>query len=242
MVNRAMAAMLARAGSRIFVAAEAWKTQLARYAPRGTEIGWLPVPSTIEVNGDRVARRAARALYAAPDATLLGHFGTYGPLVAARLEPVLVSILGARSDLRILLIGRNGESFRAAFIARNRAFAERVFATGTLAQSAVSNCIGACDLMIQPYPDGITSRNTSALASLLHRKPIATTSGRFTEKLWRESGAVMLAPDNDAASLAHCAVELIDNRERANAMGCAAAKLYRDVFDVQHTIDALRAA
>jgi glycosyltransferase involved in cell wall biosynthesis len=96
--------------------------------------------------------------------------------------------------------------------------------------------------MIQPYPDGITARNTSALAGLVHRKAVVTTTGRWSEDLWRHSGAVMLAPCNDADSFAHSVFELVDDRDRANAMGCAAIKLYRDVFDLRHTIEALRAA
>ena len=48
-VNRAMAAMVARAASRIFVAAQAWSESLRRLAPAGREIIWLPVPSNIPV-------------------------------------------------------------------------------------------------------------------------------------------------------------------------------------------------
>ncbi|MDO8431592.1 MAG: glycosyltransferase family 4 protein [Candidatus Binatus sp.] len=241
-VNRAMAAILARAASRIFVAAEAWKEALGRLAPRGCDIRWLPVPSTIGVSSDRAAILDKRARFAEPGVKLLGHFGSYGPLVAARLKPALISILSTRSDVRIILIGRNSETFRDSFAREHRLLASRVIATGPLDEADVSASIGACDFMIQPYPDGITSRNTSALAGLAYRKPVVTTTGRWSETLWARSGAVMLAPDGDPDALAHCAFELMDNRERANTMGCAAIKLYHEVFDVRHTIDALRNA
>ena len=158
------------------------------------------MPSTIPVVRDRAATLAVRARFATPESGLLGHFGTYGPLVASRLKPALESILSTHQNARVLLIGRNGERFHDDFVREHQALASRVFATGALAESDVSIHLGACDVMIQPYPDGITSRNTSALAGLAHGKATATTTGRFTEDFWRRSGAVFLAPDQDARS------------------------------------------
>jgi glycosyltransferase involved in cell wall biosynthesis len=239
-VNHAMAAMLTRAASRIFVAAQGWTEMLARYAPKGRKIGWLPVPSTIPVVRDRAAMLAVRARLATPESGLLGHFGTYGPWVTSRLNPALESILSMHQTARVLLIGRKGDRFRDDFVREHQALALRVFATGALAESDVSINIGACDVMIQPYPDGITSRNTSALAGLAHGKAIATTTGRYSEDIWQRSGAVFLAPDQDAEALARGTIDLINDRDRAKAMGCEAVKLYREVFDLEHTIAALR--
>jgi glycosyltransferase involved in cell wall biosynthesis len=241
-VNRAMAAMLARSASRIFVAAQAWTVSLRRLAPAGREIHWLPVPSTIPVVRNRAATLAARSRFAMSDSGLLGHFGTYGPLVAARLTPALQAILSNQADARILLIGRNSEKFRDGFVGYHPAHSSRVFATGPMPESDVSIHIGACDVMLQPYPDGITSRNTSALAGLAHGKATATTTGRFSEDFWPRCGAVSLAPDEDADALARATIDLLNDRDRAKAMGCAALKLYRDVFDLEHTIAALRRA
>ena len=239
-VNHTMAAMLTRAASRIFVAAQGWTEMLARYAPKGRKIGWLPVPSTIPVVRDRAATLAVRARLAIPESGLLGHFGTYGSWVTSRLKPALESILSMHQTARVLLIGRNGERFRDDFVRDHQAAESRVFATGALAESDVSINIGACDVMIQPYPDGITSRNTSALAGLAHGKATATTTGRYSEDIWQRSGAVFLAPDQDAEALARGTIDLINDRDRAKAMGCEAVKLYREVFDLEHTIAALR--
>jgi hypothetical protein len=239
-VNQAMAAILTRAASRIFVAAQGWTDMLTRYAPKGRKIGWLPVPSTIPVVRDRAATLAVRARLAIPESGLLGHFGTYGSWVTSRLKPALESILSMHQTARVLLIGRNGERFRDDFVRDHQAAESRVFATGALAESDVSINIGACDVMIQPYPDGITSRNTSALAGLAHGKATATTTGRYSEDIWQRSGAVFLAPDQDAEALARGTIDLINDRDRAKAMGCEALKLYREVFDLEHTIAALR--
>jgi glycosyltransferase involved in cell wall biosynthesis len=241
-VNHVMAAILTRAASRIFVAAQGWTGMLARYAPKGRKIGWMPMPSTIPIVRDRAATLAVRTRFAMPESGLLGHFGTYGPWVTSRLKPALESILCNAPNARVLLIGRNGEKFHNDFVQNHPAFASRVFATGALAESDVSIHIGACDVMIQPYPDGITSRNTSALAGLAHGKATATTTGRYSEDFWRRSGAVFLAPDQDAEALALGTIGLINDRDRAKAMGCEAVKLYRETFDLEHTIAALRGA
>ena len=241
-VNHAMAAILTRAASRIFVAAQGWTGMLARYAPKGRKIGWMPVPSTIPVVRDRAATLAVRARFAMAESGLLGHFGTYGPWVTSRLKPSLTSILSTQKSARVLLIGRNGEGFRDDLIRENQALASRVFATGELAAAEVSIHIGACDVMIQPFPDGITSRNTSALAGLAHGKATATTTGRYSEDLWRRSGVVFLAQDQDAEALARGTIDLLNDRERAKAMGCEAVRLYHEVFDLEHTIAALRQA
>jgi glycosyltransferase involved in cell wall biosynthesis len=239
-VNRAMAAMLTRAASRIFVAAQAWKVEVARYAPAARKIEWLPVPSNIGV-ADKCATFRKRKPAATRGITV-GHFGTYGSLVAERLKPAVRKILSDRADVKVILIGRNSEKFLRSLVELNPQQAERLTATGALDAADVSSVVGTCDLMIQPYPDGITARNASALTGLAHGRPIVTTAGRFTEDLWEKSGAVVLAPDNDAAAFARCVFELMDDRDRANATGCAGLKLYRDVFDLRHTIEALRAA
>ena len=44
-----------------------------------------------------------------------------------------------------------------------------------LANEEVSVHLSACDLMIQPYPDGISARRTSAMAALAHERPVVTT-------------------------------------------------------------------
>jgi hypothetical protein len=53
---------------------------------------------------------------------------------------------------------------------------------------------------------------------------------------------VSLAPDQDTDALARATIGLLNDRDGAKAMGCAALKLYRDVFDLEHTIAALRRA
>ena len=56
------------------------------------------------------------------------------------------------------------------------------------------------------------------------------------------TAAVQPASDGnqDAEALARGTISLLNDRDRAKAMGCEAVKLYREVFDLEHTIAALR--
>jgi len=98
----------------------------------------------------------------------------------------------------------------------------------------------ACDLMIQPFVEGVTTRRTSVMAALLHGVPTVTTSGRLTEPLWRQTGAVALAPAADPTALAAVASALLADPTARARLGAAGEAAYDRLFDVRHTIAALR--
>ena len=125
------------------------------------------------------------------------------------------------------------------------AIADRMHATEGLRGEELSVHLSACDLMIQPYPDGISTRRTSAMAALLHGRAMVTTIGRLTEPLWSESGAVTRCRPRmiPRALVQNVAALLDDPRERGAAWAPRARTfLYLDRFDVRHTIARLRAA
>jgi glycosyltransferase involved in cell wall biosynthesis len=235
----AMARVVARGASKIYVAAGAWQVMLAPFVRDPSAITLLPVPSNIPVVNDRAAIMARRAHHADRGQALIGHFGTYGQRLYEPLGNALKPIL-EDSLARVLLIGRGGERFRESLAGRFGPLAERVCATGGLGPEEVSVCISACDAMLQPYPGGITLRNATAIAGLQHGKPVVTTDGAMTEPPWRDSRAAMLVADGDWRALGAAALTLARDREGSRALGCAALRFYRDVFDLTHTIEALR--
>ena len=169
----------------------------------------------------------------------MGHFGTYGLKISNYLEVALPQLL---QDCRVhvILLGRGSGSFREAFVRRNPAITARLHATDHLPGEHLSCHLSACDLMIQPYPDGISTRRTSVMAALAHGRPVVTTLGRLTEPLWTESSAVAIVAADDAAALASLAASLIDLPSERERLAFAGATLYRDYFDLRHTINSLR--
>ena len=112
----------------------------------------------------------------------------------------------------------------------------RVGASGGLAPEAVAAHLRACDLVVQPFPDGVTTRHTSLMASLANGCPTVTTIGPFTEPLWADESGVALAPVGDTAALVDLVVALLRDDGRRSALGRAGHLLYDTRFAVRHTV------
>jgi hypothetical protein len=98
----------------------------------------------------------------------------------------------------------------------------------------------ACDVMLQPYPDGVSTRRTSAMAALAHERALVTTSGSLTEAFWALDHAAVLMPAGDTTRIVDAVVSLLTDANRRTLLGARALALYRGRFDVVHTIKALR--
>jgi glycosyltransferase involved in cell wall biosynthesis len=103
----------------------------------------------------------------------------------------------------------------------------------------VSAALRACDLVVQPYPDGVTTRRTSVMAALANDVAVVTTEGSLTEPEWRESGAVRLAPASDAPALAALTVALLRDAGARTALAARGGRLYDARFALKHTLDTL---
>jgi len=204
-------------------------------------ITWLPVPSAIPVVDAPAAAAAVRARLSGGH-PIVGHFGTYGALTYPLLEAAL-PLLMSSTDCRCALLGRGSEGAAAGFLRRHSAFEGRIHGYGNLSPRELSLHIAACDVLLQPYPDGISSRRTSAMAGLAHGRPTATTDGRLTEAMWREPfSGVVLSPAGDARALAEATAALLGDHARAARLGTDAKTMYDNRFDLRHTMAALGAA
>ena len=237
-VNRVMARLVSRAAHRAFVSIPAWRPDVESLAAAGTWIEWLPVPTTVPVVGDPVAMAQVRSRYAA-GRPLVGCFGTFGAHVRVLLRDCL-PLLAQQADCSIVLIGRRSESIVRELTLRYPQLADRLHATGALSADDVSVHIHACDVMLQPYPDGVSTRRTSAMAALAHERALVTTSGALTEAFWALDHAAILVPATDSAGLATGVAALLADPIRRTQLGSRALALYRSRFDVTHTVKALR--
>ena len=117
---------------------------------------------------------------------LLGHLGTYSPVIREMLEPVIVELLRSHPELSFVMLGSGGSEVRSALLAESPDLSSRLLATGFLPSGELSPHLAACDLLIQPYPDGASSRRSSLMAGISHGVPVVTTSGHLSESLWSE--------------------------------------------------------
>jgi glycosyltransferase involved in cell wall biosynthesis len=241
-VHRLMLTTLLSEARQVWVAIPAWADVLRPWAlGRDLPFGWLPVPSTLPVatNVEAATRIRAERLNG-PDGALIGHFGTYQPAIRRALFELVPQLLSSDAHIHVELLGRGSDAVAAQLRAVVGEKAGYISAGGDLDAISISHRLQACDLLIQPYPDGASSRRTTLMAALAHGVPVATTSGRLSEPLWKESNAVVLAPAGDAAALARVAIDLVRNPQRRREMALAARALYEERFSLSHVIRALR--
>ena len=240
-VHRLMTLVLLGAAQRAWIAIPAWEGRLRPYAlGRAVPMPWLPIPSCVPI--DAPADPAAlRGRFAPPHQAIVGHFGSYGAF-AGLLDGCVAPIMGGPCSPVLLLLGANGPSYRDALVARHPEWAARVHATGFLDGPVLAAHLSVCDVMVQPYPDGVTSRRTSVMACLSQGRAVVTTAGRLTEPLWHGSHAVTLAGVDDPAGLAGAVVGLLANADARTRLGSRARQLYADSFSVERVVTALRAA
>jgi glycosyltransferase involved in cell wall biosynthesis len=240
-VHRMMTMMLLRAASCVWMSTPAWESKWRMYAlGRSIPFVWLPIPSSLpEPDAEDV--RSGRALTGGT-VPIVGHLGTYGSLVTDLLDGALPLVLQSSRSPFVLLIGDGSEQYRRHLISRLPSYSGRVAATGSTSARSLAGYVAACDLVLQPYPDGISSRRTTAMAALKHGVPMVSTCGHLTEPLWEESKAVRLSKAGDHAALAAEVEALLSSPDTRRRLGDAGRHLYGRLFDLSHTVRMLRMA
>jgi glycosyltransferase involved in cell wall biosynthesis len=242
LVHRLMTVILLRAATRVWFSDPQWERRWKPYAMgRSIPFQWLPVPSNIRIVRNEAETQLVHRRYLPEGGLLIGHFGTYGAPVLSVLEPIVLKIAHELPDQPLLLMGINSQEFRKHLIEQHPSFEKTLFATGPLAPAELSSHIAACDLLIQPYPDGATTRRTSLMVGLSHGKAIVTTSSEETERVWLDFVPVRLTPSGDASAFVQALRDLLEDPEERARVSQAAGKLYRERFDISHTLAELRA-
>jgi glycosyltransferase involved in cell wall biosynthesis len=267
-VHRLMLTTLLREARRVWVAIPAWADVLRPWAIGRDDlpVAWLPVPSTLPVVHDPEAVRRVRARLAPAGDLIVGHFSTYQAAIHQALcdltprllgaalkgcatgasphdaagEPVAQPFRAASSRVHIHLVGRGSDAVARQLQTTAGEDADRISASGDLDPASLSIALQACDLLMQPYPDGASSRRTTLMAALAHGLPVVTTTGRLSESFWQDSKAVAIAPASDAAALARATIGLLRDEEHRCQMSAAARDLYQQRFSIDHVIRALR--
>jgi glycosyltransferase involved in cell wall biosynthesis len=252
-IQRVMARVLLQASSAAYLSTEAWVRYLRPFAPRGTRMILAPIPSTVGVEADpdaisrwraRFVSRAAQGRTEIVDTSrpsVVGHFGTFGDHLSRELSEVVPRILHADPMARFVCIGRGSETFAALISRSHPDLTGRVRASGALAPAEVPAALRACDIVVQPYPDGVTTRRTSVMAGLASGVATVTTDGALTEPVWAATAAVALVPAGDAGAIAAAAVALLQDADARVALGEAGRRAYDTHFALDRTVDVLLA-
>ena len=238
--QRVMAALLARAATQLYYSSASWHAYLDPYGA-GADAIVLPIPSTIPA-GARPADAGEFRRRVAPGARVVGHFGTFGDHVGDQLRTVLPALFDRDGNVRVILIGRGGDHFRRRLEREIPSAGDRVHATGEIDATAAAVAIAACDVMFQPYPDGVTTRRTSVMAGLACGVATISTSGSLTEPVWRDTRAVTLVPPGNADAAVTEIRRLLDDRQARNAQATRGLEAYRSHFAIDITVGRLRAA
>ena len=225
-----MAAALARRAERIFISIEGWRRRLGQEGGRAV---WLPIPSNVPVSVQTADLQRARERLG--DGRWVSHFGTYSPLIRADLSSALGEIARQRQDVRFLLLGRGAQEF-----ARTLGLGARLVAEEDLPPAEIAALLKASTLALQPFPDGISARRTSAMAALALGVPLVTTDGFLTDTIWRE-GAVALAPVGRPLELARLCGAVLDDPSLRRTLGERGARLYHERFSLERTLETLSA-
>ena len=228
-VQRLMTRTVIRGARRVLLSIPAWESRLdGRWMrPRGGRTAVLPVTGTVPltVAPAEVLRTRRRLLGTAR--VLIGYFGA-GGVYAEQAMTAALGHLPRGTRPALVCIGRGSERAADA-LRRSGVDLRHLHATGQIEPRALSVHLQACDLLLQPYEDGVSGRRTTTISALEHGVPVATTIGRLSEPFWHPCVAIAPAPAHSPALLAQAVTALLEP-VRAAAARRHARRLYAERF------------
>jgi glycosyltransferase involved in cell wall biosynthesis len=240
LIHRFMTVILLTSARQVWISIPSWEKRLRPYAlRRNAHFDWLPVPSNIPVSEDNEAVDVVRRKFVSGDGILIGHFGTYGSLIAEPLKAILSALADQGAEAAILLMGQGSKEFLRRLQQEEPRLAASIYACGALPNKELSHHLSACDLLIQPYPDGVSTRRGSFMAGISHGRALVTTIGVLSEPLWTQTDAIAAVPVGDVSGFVNWIRRLSSDADLRGRLGRSARQLYLDRFEVTHVADAL---
>ena len=241
-VQRLMARALMNASSQVYMSIPYWESMLRRSEPPGKKrsITWTPVPSNVPYTQNPEAVAALRKRWSPDGRPILASFGTFGETIGSMMGRIVPGLVTPDNGRVFVLIGRGSDRFASRLIAENPHLEGRLISTGGLAPDDLSAHLQACDLLIQPYPDGVSSRRGSLMAGLANGVPAVTNLGARSEPVWSQSPCIILAPVPDPDAVIAAAGSALANPEGLAALRPQARAFYEQHFEIRRTVEAIR--
>jgi hypothetical protein len=229
-VQRYMARTILSPARRVWLSIPGWEARLrVPWLRLAAPPQVLPVPGTIPVAADASSAAALRAALIGRASHLVGYFGAGGQYAERALSATVDRLCRERGDVAFVCLGRGSVEVAERLAGAVPACTGALSGTGTLTLAYLSRHLHACDVLLQPYQDGVSGRRTTTISALEHGIPVATTCGELSEPFWAGSQAVETVPAGDPASLAAAVSRLLDPTRNAAARA-GARRLYKERF------------
>jgi len=223
--QRAQLRALLRFASRVMASTEAIARELGAGAVH------VPVGSNITPAGSDAVTGpgAAKQELGLGGRFTLGLFGRGNPSRALDYADAAIAAIAQRlgsEHMAVLNLGAGAPAVRApAGVTVRR--------PGPQAAAELSRHLAACDLVLLPFTDGLTTRRSTLMAALAHGRPVLGLSGPRTDAvLVRRAGdALLLSPLGDREAYARAAAQAAVDRDRLQQVGAAGRLLYESEFD-----------
>ena len=243
-VQRLMVVLLLRSSAKVLVTIPRWGRLLQRWTPQTLRPILAPIPSNIlqgvpqdpQVLAVLASLRAWREIL--PGSTIAGHFGSFGDAIAKFLSQSIPVLLASPPYPALLLIGYGAADFAATLKpSLPPGDAARVYSIDAAPGADIAALISLCQVMMQPYPDGVTTRRSTMMACLSLSKAVVTNLGPLSDPLWAESRATRLVPPNAPLAMARAVSELLLDGKTCSELGEIGLRLYKSRFSWDHLID-----
>ena len=219
-----------------YVTTSNWKKYLKPFKLKKRALT-LPVPSNIESVAENQKAKNLRKAFSHGAEIIVGTYSSFKePETISILSEVVVKILTKHPNWVWLALGRYSEEFAEKLREEHPDIANRVQIGGKLQNKALSANLQACDIIFQPYYQGVSTRRTSLMASLYHAMPTVTSRGQRTEEIWKETQCVELIDWEDVDGYA-AAIERLARKESLRRDLSQAARLaYDTCFSLDHNL------
>jgi glycosyltransferase involved in cell wall biosynthesis len=218
------------ASTRIFVVSEVDRDNLLRAGVGDEKIVVNPNGVDVEIFKPNIGGAGERQkLGIAPDETLVGFVGTFGPWHGVLALAEAITLIPADARIRFLLIGGGSLRGEVEGALKDAGQSERVIFAGTIAHERVPVMLDACDVLVSPHvplADGSAffGSPTKLFEYMAMGKGIvASRLGQIGDVLEDEKTALLVEPGN-VIELSNAIQRLASSRVLRERLGASARK------------------